>query len=182
MKKEKSKMNQKNKYVVCYDCFEECDGNDILCKMCKKSFHIICQGISYQDIPALATSRKAYTCNECMEDKLIGSVYDYKRALNRIANCRELGFPYVKAYINQELRFLPECCFQPTEFTLGELRIDHVANRILKKCGIFNVGTAYQVNARENCLFNAVSVLLNGNETLAAELRVRTCIEMTKYR
>ena len=117
-----------------------------------------------------------------MEDKLIGSVYDYKRALNRIANCRGLGFPYVKAYINQELRFLPECCFQPTEFSLGELRIDHVANRILKKCGIFNVGTAYQVNARGNCLFNAVAVLLNGDETLAAQLRVRTCIEMTKYR
>jgi H2-forming N5,N10-methylenetetrahydromethanopterin dehydrogenase-like enzyme len=38
------------------------------------------------------------------------------------------------------------------------------------------------VPANGNCLFNALSVAIAGNISLATELRVRTCIEMVENR
>ena len=59
-------------------------------------------------------------------------------------------------------------------------RIDHHANPIIPDN--INYMNALRSNGNGNCLFNSISIMLNGTESLATELRVRTCIELALNR
>ena len=52
------------------------------------------------------------------------------------------------------------------------------AQYILNKCRLVNLGIPSMTTGDGNCLFNAVSIALTGNEDRAPELRVRTSVEM----
>ena len=52
------------------------------------------------------------------------------------------------------------------------------AQYILNKCRLQNLGIPSMTTGDGNCLFNAVSIALTGNEDRAAELRLRTSVEM----
>ena len=52
------------------------------------------------------------------------------------------------------------------------------AQYILNKCRLQNLGIPSMTTGDGNCLFNAVSIALTGNEDCAAELRLRTSVEM----
>ena len=52
------------------------------------------------------------------------------------------------------------------------------AQSILNKCRLANIGIPSKTTGNGNCLFNAVSIALTGNEDRAAELRLRTSVEM----
>lgn len=55
---------------------------------------------------------------------------------------------------------------------------DTKAQYILKKCHLEYLGIPSITTGDDNCLFNAVSIALSGNEDRAAELRLRTSVEM----
>lgn len=55
---------------------------------------------------------------------------------------------------------------------------DTKAQYILKKCSLEYIGVPSVTTGDGNCLFNAVSIALSGNEHRAAELRLRTSVEM----
>ena len=55
---------------------------------------------------------------------------------------------------------------------------DMNAQYILNKCRLVNLGIPSMTTGDGNCLFNAVSIALTGNEDRAPELRLRTSVEM----
>ena len=66
----------------------------------------------------------------------------------------------------------------PTTHVYIQRSIDTVSHIIKEKYGIMPLRKPLFVSGDGNCLFNAVSVSLCGSQRLAAELRVRTVIEM----
>ena len=72
------------------------------------------------------------------------------------------------------------CCRNDLNYTAAScLTEDRTSKQILEslKMSIENKIPIY-VSGYENCLFNAISVNLFGNEKLATQIRVLTCIEM----
>lgn len=59
------------------------------------------------------------------------------------------------------------------------VELDRNAQDIMNKCKLESLGVPAMTTGDGNCLFNAVSVALTGTEDYAAELRLRTAIEMT---
>ena len=55
---------------------------------------------------------------------------------------------------------------------------DMNAQYILNKCRLSTLGIPSMTTGDGNCLFNAVSIALTGSEDRAAELRLRTSVEM----
>ena len=116
---------------------------------------------------------------------MIGKVYNFERGVSRISRIYRLGYPYLKAYLEQESRFFLDTSFNVYKGSTDHLKIDKISNEFLKRCAMTREGLPYKVEARGNvgsCLFNAVSVLLIGDQSLSSELRVRTCHELMENR
>lgn len=62
--------------------------------------------------------------------------------------------------------------------TLTNLEIDPVGDKLLQHCHFKNDLNAVKSTGDGDCLFNAVSTLLVGDESLSIELRYKTCLEM----
>lgn len=63
----------------------------------------------------------------------------------------------------------------------SRLKRDEVANKLLPSA-LKPHWAALQCTGDGNCLFNAASILLCGSEQLSKVLRLRTCLELYKYR
>ncbi len=63
----------------------------------------------------------------------------------------------------------------------SDLAVDTCTLNILKRFEKKLSHIPVDVTGDGNCFFNAMSIALSGGETLAVELRVRTCIEMVKF-
>lgn len=66
--------------------------------------------------------------------------------------------------------------------TLTNLEIDPVGDKLLHHCHFKNDLNAVKSTGDGDCLFNAVSTLLVGDESLSIELRYKTCLEMFESR
>ena len=55
---------------------------------------------------------------------------------------------------------------------------DYVASHLPGKTDFILVN----VKGNGNCLFNALSMAIQGNESLSTEIRVRTCLELYQYK
>lgn len=62
--------------------------------------------------------------------------------------------------------------------TLTNLEIDPVGDKLLQHCHFKNDLNAVKSTGDGDCLFNAVSTLLVGDESMSIELRYKTCLEM----
>ena len=58
--------------------------------------------------------------------------------------------------------------------------IDETAKEFLESCGGRLPRLPLKTRGDGNCLFNAISLVLFGNEEAATELRVRTCLELVE--
>lgn len=58
------------------------------------------------------------------------------------------------------------------------MEVDPVADKLLHHCHFQNDQNAIRSTGDGDCLFNSVSTLLVGDESLATELRYKTCLEM----
>ena len=115
-------------------------------------------------------------------------MFDFDKSLERLANYARIGV--LDAGAKLEMMFLRD---QPTldltqrrdilYSSVDTLIADRVSEQIMEKYKISTDSkTPTHVTADGNCLFNALSVGLVGNESLASELRVRTCLELLKNR
>ena len=84
--------------------------------------------------------------------------------------------------VNQESRFVPKDTYTTTSSLIPDLlEIDKISLEILQQCGLDNV-IPFNIESKTtgSCLFDSVSVLLHGDESLSTELRVKTCVEMVQ--
>ena len=65
-----------------------------------------------------------------------------------------------------------------TPQSLSGMELDPVADKILQHCHFQHDQKAIKSTGDGDCLFNSVSTLLVGDESLATELRFKTCLEM----
>ena len=166
--------------ALCGGCNEICDGNDIRCDFCRKTYHISCEDIPYECLSALSVSSNKYKCISCLE-KIIRFQYTHKQGMARLSKARENGFEYLKMSVHQESKFVPQNIYVIQTLIKDFLEVDKISLGILHKCGI-HYATPYKVESRKvgSCLFDSVSVLLTGDVCLSTELRLKTCIEMVQ--
>ena len=93
--------------------------------------------------------------------------------------CTPSGVENLKMAARREAKRLPafELCGKspiPGDFVENDMN----AQYILNKCGLGKLGVPSMTTEDGNCLFNALSIAISGNEDRASELRLRTSVEM----
>ena len=125
-----------------------------------------------------------YLCRRCLRDADFRySFWGASRRLNKAALQGEISLRPAAKIENIFLNF--DFNTSHTEDlleTFNNSAIDHQAQSLLNRCSS-HLGEKSQLvplytTGDGSCLFNAISLLLTGSENLAAELRVRTCIEL----
>lgn len=112
--------------------------------------------------------------------------YDYDKALNHMRSASRKIFAYLVSCLQAECIFLrkeksTKCDaskFGGEMELSGDFDTDTQALDILATCYPKNTAVPVSVSGDGNCLFNALSKLFIGDESLSKELRVRTAIEM----
>ena len=125
-----------------------------------------------------------WVCASCE----LGENFDFRAALLRIlpasSRPRKRVFPLVRAITAEQVRI---SCLSKTEITRPQFRPGselpllclNLMHLLRKYCTELTGYQAVVTTGDGNCLFNSVSYLLCGQESLAAELRLRTLIELT---
>lgn len=159
----------------CDTCHKNCDGNNnIACDTCDKWFHQKCEGLSNKDFNYLQKCPLSYICTKCC--KTAGGDFDFEKSLERLGIATRSGD--IEKALKLEaifMRFLPKRMKtgKPFQF-VSTMKKDKVASKVFGKSDIIPT----RVSGNGNCLFNSLSMAIQGNESLASEIRVRTCIEM----
>lgn len=159
----------------CDTCHKNCDGdNNSACDTCDKWFHQKCEGLSNKDLNYLQKCPLSYVCTKCC--KTAGGDFDFDESLERLGIATRSGD--VEKALKLEaifMRFLPKRMKtgKPFQF-VSTMKRDKVATKVLGKSDLIPT----KVSGNGNCLFNSLSMAIQGNESLASEIRVRTCIEM----
>ncbi|XP_053375386.1 uncharacterized protein LOC128547267 isoform X2 [Mercenaria mercenaria] len=100
----------------------------------------------------------------------------------RLKKAAKQGLKKLKIAVNRETLFLKS---QPVENTLhsdfSSHKQDHVANIFLNHYHA-NTKAALHSTGDGDCLFNAISTCLVGDESMSVELRFRCCVEMINNR
>ena len=93
--------------------------------------------------------------------------------------CASNGVESLKIEARREAKRLPQFdLYGQSPITGDFVEQDMNAQYILNKCRLVNLGVPSMTTGDCNCLFNAVSIALTGNEDRSAELRLRTSVEM----
>ena len=168
-------MVRKSIKYPCGVCNKNCVGcNDIACEKCNKWFHTKCEGLSKVDFGFLSSTDLEYVCSSCM---LPEGSFNFDAALARLTKAVSVGNIFEAAKLESIfLRNQPVC---KTRATLEDCcnGVDNTALCLLGNK--WNGGKPVSVSGNGNCLFNAVSMSIYGNESLATELRVRVAIELS---
>ncbi|XP_061179931.1 uncharacterized protein LOC133188496 isoform X2 [Saccostrea echinata] len=159
----------------CGFCHDNCDGYKCVgCDKCEDWFHQNCEGLSNAAFNYLKNCTLPYICSRCCENNF--GVFDYDKSLGRLefaiqSGCFEMGVRMETIFMRREpKRLLPKQAFRFEH----SMSIDHLASDLVGKSDFVPV----LVRGNGNCLFNALSIAIQGNEKLASEIRVRTCLEM----
>ena len=186
----------------CGVCQRDCkDGCVIECESCQKWHHIECEHLPKTNFDQLSKINDPYICVACRSKE---GLFDYDASLLRLASSTKipdlkrkrvhkindsvsaterdiaLKEKASKSLINcaqREALIIPDIAKSHNPTTVDTLPIDYAARSIMEKCDIsgYIPGLA---SGDGNCLFNAVSTGILGNESLSTELRVRCTIEM----
>ena len=83
----------------------------------------------------------------------------------------------------REAQFLPDVSTSHVQYMdLADYPVDPVGARLMERFVPGGHGSPLYSSPDGNCLFNALSIILFGNETKATELRLRTCIALLQNR
>lgn len=157
----------------CVVCQKQCDGENVVCDVCDQSFHQRCKGLSSSNLIYFRNCLLFYVCLHCC---ISGGVYDFDRALYRLENaCKsedlEIGIKMESVFMQSLSKRLKTG--RPQALS-GNMVRDNVATKLIGHADYVPVA----VRGNGNCLFNSISVAIQGNDNLASEIKVRTCIEM----
>ena len=155
----------------CTLCKEECSTNAIFCKQCFEWANYACKNFRQ-----LSKVSCGYVCSKCCVDQK--GRFHFNKSLQQLAiNSSNMKALHQAAVLVQIL--LINHPYQPTT-KQPALRNGNIHQYSLSVVNMY--GTASQVpihvKGDGNCLFNAVSVAIYGNEAMSSELRDRTCVEL----
>lgn len=176
-----SKRSKSSAEFPCGICTEECHLDTIQCGTCKKWFHRKCENLSELEFEALGTMDTDYNCHNCVSGN--DGYFDFLAALMRLSLAAKCGSVALGEAIMREGISLPKDCRFRTDRPANKAHytLDQTALGLLNAGGLSKLAEnsiPCYVNGNGNCLFNSASVWLCGNESLAAELRVRCVVEM----
>ena len=161
----------------CTGCKEECSTDAIFCEQCCQWAHYSCENLT-KDFQQLSKISCAYVCSRCTVD-LYGR-FDFNQSLQRLciasSNMKDLHH----AAILEQILLKSHPFQQPKQRKQSALpngyKIHKYSQFVVNLCGTAS-RVPVDVKGDGNCLFNSVSVAIQGDETLS-ELRVRTCLEL----
>ena len=158
---------------ACGICQHYAGCGSIKCDECKLWYHIQCINMSDETLKDLDGSVE-YKCSRCDQN--------FELVLNKFKTAAKIG---MKNLI-EEVKKVKLSEFKVSEYDLknknpSSFSVDKVSRDILANfCQDNMKHTPVCTSGDGNCLFNAISLRLNGNEELSTELRVRTVLEMTE--
>lgn len=173
----------------CGDCGGNCAAGCVFCESCENWFHYKCQNLLKRQFSEISSSKNAfcdYICTKCT--KTPEGLFDFGKSLKRLEKYSESGNLEAGAHMemlflrnenNHAMNLRKDLSYSAS----SSLTADRVSNQILENLNISIQGKSpVHVSGDGNCLFNALSVGLTGNEGLSLELRVRTCLELFRNR
>ncbi len=81
----------------------------------------------------------------------------------------------MKSAVQREILLAPEFKSDSSGVDIGHRSEDTLSAGLMENA---TVGVPIQTMGDGDCLFNAVSILLSGDELLSVELRYRSCIQL----
>ena len=163
----------------CSVCAKECTTNAIFCENCGQWAHS-CEDLCKSEFQELSDITCAYICTACRVDRK--GKFDFKKSLQRLTEASRAqvkGIKSLREATMQETIFLSNQLLQSTtmkHITTGKIH-QYSVSVIENSRGSASRVPRY-VTGDGNCLFNSVSVVICGNESMTCKLRVRTCIEL----
>ena len=167
----------------CGDCGKNCLKSVVACESFDQWFHIRCQKISKAQFGIISNSPSCdYFCSGCTNKD---NNFDYDLALDRLGKYGQSGVLSEGVSVEKILLRKTDktVLSDRTDFTFsaGNVIKDRISSSLLESLGTSLPGKSpISVSGDGNCLFNAISLALCGDEGLASEQRVKTCIELVE--
>ena len=162
----------------CVECKNDVESG-LMCDNCDRWTHYNCLGLNdYEGYIEKFLKNINFFCSYC---KYRNKNFDFRASLERLGQCSDI-FELEKACVIESI-FMPRSCFDENNFDFNKEinlkeRIDENSLKIIKKFENNPIFIPIKSTGDGNCLFNSVSIAICGSESLATELRVRTCIVM----
>lgn len=167
-------------YFLCGVCRVSCTGyKAVNCEKCVKLLHKNCEQLSELDFNFLRNCTLPYICSSCCKNDV--GTFDYDQSLSRLGSaiqsgCLEMGVRMETIFMRGQHKRMPSGEGVRFNHTMS---IDKVATHLAGKTGDY---VPASVRGDGNGLFNAISMAIQGDEKLASEIRVRTCLEMYHHK
>ena len=153
----------------CGVCAKECtDTMDVACDHCNQWLHYPCEKLTHQEFSFLRKTALPYICRRCLYKE---SVYNFDKALQRLSVAASQTLLDEAAHLERIFlrgESLHAAYTKPVLY--HNLTQDLTAKQLLN--ANWTGPTPVEVSGDGNCLFNAISVAIIGNESAAAELRL----------
>ncbi|KAL3867295.1 hypothetical protein ACJMK2_044509 [Sinanodonta woodiana] len=154
--------------LPCGGCRSNCSNDCVKCSLCNNWYHRKCQQISADEIKIWKKFELGYVCVSCRT--LDGIEFDYLMGMRRLKNAADMKvLAKLKTAVTRETLFKIE--FKPVsdkDVVFPPVRFDEV------------IGDPIITAGNGNCLFNAVSLLLYGDESKSVQLRYHICLRMVR--
>ena len=171
----------------CGNCGGNCTTDCVFCENCNIWFHYRCENLLKKHFMEMGKKKNIacdYICSKCT--KTPAGTYDFEKSLKRLENYANSGNLEAGASLEMILlrgeKTTPLINRKDLVYS-SDFSTDRVSKQILDSLNMSVAGrTPVYVSGDGNCLYNAISVGICGNESLSTELRVRTCLELIKNR
>ena len=176
-----NRVNGKGKFSrwPCTGCKEECSTDAIFCEQCCQWAHYSCENLTKEDFQQLSKILCAYVCSRCSVDQY--GKFDFIQSLQRLciasSNMKDLHHAAILEQILLKSHPFQQSKQRKQSALPSGYKIHKYSQFVVNLCGTAS-RVPVDVKGDGNCLFNSVSVAIQGDETLSSELRVLTCLEL----
>ncbi|KAL3854287.1 hypothetical protein ACJMK2_013561 [Sinanodonta woodiana] len=143
--------------LPCGGCRLNCSNDCVKCSLCNNWYHRKCQQISADEMKIWKKIELGYVCVSCRT--LDGIEFVYLMGMRRLKNFKPVS--------DRDVVFPP-------------VRVDAIAKEVMNKYFDEVIGDPIITTGNGNCLFNAVSLLLYGDESKSVQLRYHICLRMVR--
>ncbi|KAL3866322.1 hypothetical protein ACJMK2_043629 [Sinanodonta woodiana] len=166
--------------LPCGGCRSNCSNDYVKCSLCNNWYHRKCQQISADEMKIWKKIELGYVCVSCRT--LDGIEFDNLMGMRRLKNAADTKvLANLKTAVTRETLFKIE--FKPAsdkDVVFPPVRVDVIAKEVMNKYFDEVIGDPIITTGNGNCLFNAVSLLLYGDESKSVQLRYHICLRMVR--
>ena len=162
---------------ICGSCKHSLQDESIACDGCDMWFDLECQNLTSEQLKMLSQERVAYYCEKCESNfETLGGLSVMLSSLGYV------GFNRLQLFVSKLDPTVLTTKFSqaPSTRCFNNPFVDPEARSIQKETGIHLDKRPIYSSRNGNCLFNALSICLCGNEDLSSALRVACCVELIK--